>query len=410
MLSSVAFIQNVIFSNSFAGIQQATEGIRLESAYRSNMASPTQFFAENISYHNGDAFNPPKILNIILPCVMSLLVLLTVLGNSVVLIVVVKTPKLQDIAGIYMVNLLTTDLIYGSVALPLTAVSSAYGRWVLGHTLCQLKGLTTALLCSVSYGTLALMSLEKYVAILKPLRYSQIMTKKAMAVSLCCLWMYMGILSVSPLFGWGKYDFIPASFACSTNWRYSVTYTVAFICAALLPSMVTINITYFYILRVARQQARRINVIEVRPMENTADGHSGITGHSVNHSGQGQGHRKQLRKTDSKTQTKAAMTVLIVVGVFMLSWSPLAISHAWSLATDTPLPFYVELVVTWLACLNSALNPYIYAVRTKSFQNVLRRMVRSCPHAVSGRHFCCLSSNKTAIENEDGSVIVATVS
>ncbi|XP_070541942.1 beta-1 adrenergic receptor-like [Ptychodera flava] len=346
----------------------------------------------NTSDRDGRIFHSRTTLNVVLPCVMSFLVIVIVIGNFMALVVFIKTPKLRDIAGVYMMNLVATDLTYGALVLPLTIISSAYGRWVFGRILCQFKGFLTSLLCSVSFGTLGLLSLEKYIAILKPLHYSQIMTTKAMAVSLCGLWMYMGTLSILPLFGFGKYDFIPAAFTCTTEWRYSAVYGLTYLFAGLLPSMATINITYFFIFRAARRQARRINTIEVRMCRtDTTEGVNSCVSVPTDSVENGQRQSHLPTRSFNKRQTKAAMTVLIVVGVFMLSWSPFAIANTWSVATNTPLPVYVELVVTWLACLNSALNPYIYAVRTKSFQNGLMRVARSCSCTVRGRELNCLS-------------------
>nr|XP_006818577.1 PREDICTED: melanopsin-like [Saccoglossus kowalevskii] len=192
------------------------------------------------------------VLNIILPCVMAVLIVGTVFGNAVVMVVIGKTPATRQAMDCLLLNLVFAGFIYGIFVLPLTLISSAYGRWTFGPTTCKVKGFATALLSSVSWGTLALISLEKYIAILKPLRYTQLVTKNRILASVTILWSSMAIITLPPFFGWAKYDFIPVTCTCAIVWRESPSYLYTSLCVGFLPSALLINYAYLNILKVTR--------------------------------------------------------------------------------------------------------------------------------------------------------------
>ena len=91
------------------------------------------------------------------------------------------------------------------------------------------------------------------------------------------------------------------------------------------------------------------------------------------------------------TQNQVAITVFIMIIVFLVCWSPLFIYLMYLVITraQASLGDTAGLVVAsyWMAFLNSALNPYIYGVRDPRVRRVVRRALlahfSSCRHDVT---------------------------
>ncbi|XP_075068863.1 chemokine XC receptor 1-like [Mixophyes fleayi] len=61
---------------------------------------------------------------------------ISAIGNSIILIILVKKEKLQSVTNIYILNLVVSDSIF-SVTLPFTAIDQSY-NWIFGTILCKM--------------------------------------------------------------------------------------------------------------------------------------------------------------------------------------------------------------------------------------------------------------------------------
>ncbi|KAM4821709.1 G-protein coupled receptor 62 [Thomomys bottae] len=121
------------------------------------------------------------------------------LGNGVLLIVVVRTPGLQD--AVYLVHLCVVDLLAAASIVPLgllAAPSPGLGRMPLGPAWCQAaRFLSAALLPACTLGVAAL-ALARYRLIAHPLHPG---TRPGPGVVLTTVWASAGILGVLSLLG-----------------------------------------------------------------------------------------------------------------------------------------------------------------------------------------------------------------
>lgn len=70
-------------------------------------------------------------------------------------------------------------------------------------------------------------------------------------------------------------------------------------------------------------------------------------------------------------EQKAAKTLGIVIGIFIVCWLPFFILNnllMWTCPTCIENPEKVLAVVTWLGWMNSGMNPIIYACRSRDFR------------------------------------------
>ena len=87
--------------------------------------------------------------------------------------------------------------------------------------------------------------------------------------------------------------------------------------------------------------------------------------------------KKKLNKFS--TEQKAAKTLGIVMGVFMICWLPFFILNVFTGISKTTLPDHevIFAVFTWLGYLNSGCNPIIYAFSSRDFRRAFLKIL--CP-------------------------------
>ena len=77
-----------------------------------------------------------------------------------------------------------------------------------------------------------------------------------------------------------------------------------------------------------------------------------------------------------RRETKAAKTLLIVVGTFVLCWTPHFIGIFCLLFEGCSWPDEFFAITTWLAMLNSACNPVIYGVMSRQFRKRFKQILQ----------------------------------
>jgi len=81
--------------------------------------------------------------------------------------------------------------------------------------------------------------------------------------------------------------------------------------------------------------------------------------------------------TTQQKERNAAVTLGILIGIYIICWTPYTVStFLRAFGVDTPMAFpVISAVMGWI---NSAVNPIVYAVRNKKFQDAFRRMLSPC--------------------------------
>ena len=187
---------------------------------------------------------------------------------------------------------------------------------------------------------LSCITLERSIAIFHPLRYQDILTEKRCFAAIAAIWFMSVTLPFSRFFINGN------SSAIMALW-------MAFTVITVLVPMIIIALSSVRILRAAAHQSKR-----VVPSSSLAK-------------------QEEIRR--NKKNYKAAKTVSIVVGLFVVSWLPSLVTSFVNYFTQPGycgLLYYYNTVWLWVeavAFASSGINPWVYCLRNRLYYQALNR-------------------------------------
>uniref|UniRef100_A0A915KTB2 G-protein coupled receptors family 1 profile domain-containing protein n=1 Tax=Romanomermis culicivorax TaxID=13658 RepID=A0A915KTB2_ROMCU len=105
-------------------------------------------------------------------CVLILLTLLVICGNTLVILAVLCYKHLRGAGGLLIASLAGADLSVGLFVLPFSAVNQASGGvWPFGSVWCQMWLAIDVWMCTSSIYNLIAIAFDRFVAVTKPLSY-----------------------------------------------------------------------------------------------------------------------------------------------------------------------------------------------------------------------------------------------
>ncbi|XP_060928143.1 adrenoceptor alpha 1Aa [Limanda limanda] len=317
--------------------------------------------------------------------ILGVFIVFGIVGNILVILSVVCHRHLRTVTHYFIVNLAVADLLLSSTVLPFSALFEILDRWVFGRVFCNVWAAVDVLCCTASIMSLCVISVDRYIGVSYPLRYPAIMTKRRALLAVMLLWMLSIIISIGPLFGWKE----PAPEDESVC---KITEEPAYAIFSAVGS--------FYLpLTIILAMYCQVYVVARRESQGLREGHKTEKSHSERvilriHRGnatvtEDEALRNRthfaLRLLKFSREKKAAKTLGIVVGCFVLCWLPFFLV----LPIASIFPAYrpsdtVFKITFWLGYFNSCINPIIYPCSNqeykKAFQSLLGgRCLRRTP-------------------------------
>ena len=155
----------------------------------------TYIHAWNNSTVREDIFAVPVGIVVLLAVLYGSISLIAVLGNGLVIFVIAKNRKMQTITNIFIANLALADVIIGMFSTPFQFQPALHQRWDLPEFLCKIAPSFKTLSVNVSVFTLTVIAIDRYVAVLYPLKAG--FSKKTASLGLALIWI-IGIASSLP--------------------------------------------------------------------------------------------------------------------------------------------------------------------------------------------------------------------
>uniref|UniRef100_A0A8C3IAT6 G protein-coupled receptor 161 n=2 Tax=Chrysemys picta bellii TaxID=8478 RepID=A0A8C3IAT6_CHRPI len=296
------------------------------------------------------------------------------LGNLVIVITLYRKSYLLTLSNKFVFSLTLSNFLLSVLVLPFVVTSSIRREWIFGVVWCNFSALLYMLISSASMLTLGLIAIDRYYAVLYPMVYPMKITGNRAVVALVYVWLHSLIGCLPPLFGWSSLEFDQFKWMCVAAWHKEAGYTAFWqIWCALLPFLVMM-ICYGFIFRVARIKARKIHCGSVVIVEEDTQ-RNGRKNSSTSTSSSGSRRNAFQGVVYSANQCKAFITILVVIGAFVITWGPYMVvitSEAlWGKNSISPA---LETLATWLSFSSAICHPLIYGLWNKTVRKELLGM------------------------------------
>ncbi|XP_070782190.1 trace amine-associated receptor 1-like [Enoplosus armatus] len=264
------------------------------------------------------------------------LTIVTICGNLLVIISIIYFKQLHTPTNYLILSLAVADLLVGTFICPFNMAFSLTSCLYHTSLICKIRGSFDIVISTSSILNLCCISVDRYYAVCLPLMYRTKINEHVAVI------MSLGSWGVSILTGIVLLIRLLNLDTCEEECFFMII--MASILAFYLPAILLLSI-YFKIFLVAQKQARSI--------QNTTCKKSGAA--------------------VSKMEKKATKTLAIVMGAFLICWTPIFLCYAFQPLSTTTLTWIEPL--NWLALSNSTLNPFIYAFFYSWFRSAFRMII-----------------------------------
>ena len=268
-----------------------------------------------------------------------ILILGTIFGNTLVIAAFSRYERIRTVTNYFLVSLACTDLCVALFTMPVWVAYLLTGpAWVLGAGLSRVWTVVDILIGTASIMNLMVISFDRVLCIKYPLRYNLWMTTRKVTVIISSLWLYSLSMAVSSFIFYHK----------------PIFNLIATVVCFFVPLLV-ITIAYSIVFREALHQMKQIHA-------NTPA-------------------QYPTRRSRFLREVKAAKTLAVVVGAFVICWLPfIIINTLYSLCDPQSCPVVkpeVILVTKWMHYGNSLLNPIIYTFLNCDFRKAFKALLFS---------------------------------
>ncbi|XP_037607459.1 trace amine-associated receptor 1-like [Sebastes umbrosus] len=270
---------------------------------------------------------------------------LIICGNLLVIISIIYFQQLHTPTNYLILSLAVADLLVGVLVLPFS-VTLAVCSCCYFDLLCKVRGILDMFLCTCSILNLCCISVDRYYAVCQPLRYRSKINVHVIVIMILVSW------TVSAIFGIG--NMIQGMNQGQSNrcglFQHTIKRTafMGTIFTFYLSAIVMFSI-YLKIFMVAQRQARSI--------QNTTC------------------QNKKSGATVSKMEKKATKTLAIVMGIFLICWTPFFLCISSYLLNNDTIPIPVINLLKWFGWSNSMLNPFVCGFFYTWFRKAFRMII-----------------------------------
>ncbi|EDW24613.1 GL23301 [Drosophila persimilis] len=311
---------------------------------------------------------------------LSVLIFLSVAGNILVCLAIYTERSLRRIGNLFLASLAIADLFVASLVMTFAGVNDLLGYWIFGAQFCDTWVAFDVMCSTASILNLCAISMDRYIHIKDPLRYGRWVTRRVAVITIAAIWLLAAFVSFVPIsLGIHRPD-QPMIFedngkkypTCALD--LTPTYAVVSSCISFyLPCVVMIGI-YCRLYCYAQKHVKSIKAV-TRPGEVAEkQRYKSIRRPKMTPKKfkvRNLHHSSPYHVSDHK----AAVTVGVIMGVFLICWVPFFCVNITAAFCKTCIGGQTFKILTWLGYSNSAFNPIIYSIFNKEFRDAFKRIL-----------------------------------
>lgn len=290
------------------------------------------------------------ITKYVAPTLFTIIIVVGLVGNIVVMLVILedrKTDRELTPTGLLILDLSLADLSFIIFCIPFTAWDYSVGHWVFGSLWCKFNQYLIVVCALSSIYTLVLMSIDRFMAIVYPIKCMSYRTSKNTLHAIYIKWLIILIMASPTIPRHGLIDLNGEQlYTCRflADQYDALQFQIIFFISSYLFPLILIFCLYLSLL----------NKLWF-----------GTKPH---------GHKESLKTLESKK--KVTWLVAGIVVVFALCWCPIQIMLIlMRLKSHKITATYIAIQVFshTLGYMNSCVNPIVYAFASETFVNSFKR-------------------------------------
>ncbi|XP_050402595.1 orexin receptor type 2 isoform X2 [Patella vulgata] len=333
----------------------------MELVYKGNQTnSGNKTLNDTLEFNLEAEVSDTRFYEWILICLSVIVFVMGLVGNALVWFSVWRNPRMRSPTNIFLVNLALADFLVILICLPPTVIADYMGMWILGTAMCKVISYLQKVSVFVSVLTLTAISLERWMAICRPLwfRQTSLRSRRIMVV----IW----IVSLGVA--------IPDLVAMTTLKAYAPTGKVI-ICGPWWNKLQEkINILFMFVV---------FYVIPLLIMTFTYAKVALCLWRSASSKDDIESAAASVPRAQLMLRRKKAKMLIVVVMIFAICYLPvymLFILKCTGVRITISHDAFKLIVLTahWLCYFNSAINPAIYNFMSCTFRREFRTACKLC--------------------------------
>ena len=297
-------------------------------------------------------FEPSYPLKITQIVFLSVIFVLSLVGNTLIIIVVYKRPELRKTVNYFIVNMAVSDFVFPLISIPACVRETAAGSWewpidgTIGLILCKLRNFLMSVSLTVSIESLVWIAFDRFVAVVWPMK-ARLISSRFRAFAISSTWIFAVGLNGLDLYS-SELILENGTISCGEDSTSptSVAYRYTRVTVAYIGPMILITVLYSAIAVTLRRQNKVL-----------------------------QCHTAQ--RTDHKKRQAIKMS-LCIVALFYLFFLPFAMTLAlWNTLVSLSCSFFNHFIrfSSSAVYISSTTNPIICFTFIESYRRGLREVL-----------------------------------
>uniref|UniRef100_A0A670JY39 G-protein coupled receptors family 1 profile domain-containing protein n=1 Tax=Podarcis muralis TaxID=64176 RepID=A0A670JY39_PODMU len=282
---------------------------------------------------------------------LAILASLILVMNALVVVALVRLISKGGCLGLcFVLNLAVADFLVGFTITSLITEELSGSEYQTPRKHCLLRMACITCPSAASIFTVILVTFDRYLAVKHPFQYFKIMRSPVVGACITGLWLLACLVGFLPVMA---HSFQADGYTglCTFFRVFQPTYMLTFFCVAFFPAFFVFIYFHCHLLKIASLHAQQIRERE----------HIGL--------------EAACRVPQPSSDTKALRTITILVGCFVLSWSPFFVGSIVQVACQhCSLQRLLEKYLWVMGLCNSLANPLVYAYWQKEVRLQIYQM------------------------------------
>lgn len=271
--------------------------------------------------------------------------------NLVLIFTVVYKRKLHTVTNILIVNLAIGDMFTAIFVVPFDVDYLIRGYFPDNIAACGFREVSFMLSLPTSVVSLLLLTFERFISVSFPFKRIRYLTKKNTYILITFSWCYTFLVAIFPIIYDKNAIFVDFGL-CGMGFPMEYIFFQMF--GNFLAPIIVICSMNIFLFRIASKHA-----IDIRKKSLIDASHS---------------RKARPSMLTFGANLKAAKTVLLLVGIFLLCWLPFIIMAVHNILCDACHPREVTWTGSALNYASIFINPLLYGLRSREIRRELRKI------------------------------------